>query len=130
MASRFQNVQEFKALRDKYPSLLGMMGAKWMQVDLVFDAIGGDIVKRSTGLIRTGGKLVTITGPTEARPADGVTIDFVVEPDREQLSELVKRVRDGRARTNIGNVATIDDAVAVFNRTERTKGKTISRLCP
>jgi hypothetical protein len=43
------------------------------------------------------------------------------------LSELVQRVRDGRLRTNIGNVAALDDAVAAFNRTERIKGKTIIR---
>ena len=66
-------------------------------VDLVFDVIGGDIGKRSAGLIRAGGTLVTITGPTEARPADGLAIDFVVVSDRAQLSEIVRRVRDGRA---------------------------------
>src|SRR4030095_13836147 len=78
-------------------------------VDLVFDVIGGDIGKRSTGLIRTGGTLVTIAGPPEARPADGLAVDFVVVPDRAQLSELVQRVRDGRLWTNIGNVSTLDD---------------------
>ena len=82
----------------------------------------------SAGVIRVGGTLVTITGPTEARPADGLTIDFVVVPDRAQLSELVQRVRDGRLRTNIGNVAALDDAVAAFNPTERIKGKTIIRV--
>jgi NADPH:quinone reductase-like Zn-dependent oxidoreductase len=100
------------------------------KVDLVFDAIGGDIVKESVGLIRAGGTLVTITGPTEARPSGGVTIDFVVEPDRAQLSELGQRVRNGRLRTNIGNVAALDDAVAAFNRTERIRGKTIIRVHP
>ena len=100
------------------------------QVDLVFDAIGGDIVKRSAGVIRAGGRLVTITGPTEARPSGGLTIDFVVEPNRAQLSELVQRLRDNRLRTNIGNVATLDDAVAAFNGTVRTKGKTIIRVRP
>jgi NADPH:quinone reductase-like Zn-dependent oxidoreductase len=100
------------------------------EVDLVFDVIGGDIVKRSAGLIRAGGTLVTVTGPTEARPADGLTIDFVVESDRAQLSEIVRRVRDGRLRANIGNVSTLDDAVAAFNRTERRKGKTIIRVRP
>src|SRR6185312_3242394 len=99
-------------------------------VDLVFDVLGGDIAKRSAGLIRAGGTLVTITGPTEARPADGLTVDFVVVSDRAQLSEIVRRARDGRVRTNIGNVATLDDAVAAFNRTERTKGKTIIRVHP
>jgi NADPH:quinone reductase-like Zn-dependent oxidoreductase len=100
------------------------------RVDLVFDVIGGEIAKRSAGLIRAGGTLVTITGPTEARPADGLTVDFVVESDRAQLSEIVQRARDGRVRTNIGKVATLDDAVATFNRTERVKGKTIIRVRP
>src|ERR687883_97550 len=98
------------------------------RVDLVFDVLGGEIAKRSAGLIRAGGTLVTITGPTEARPADGLTVDFVVVPDRAQLSEIVRRARDGRVRTNIGKVATLDDAVAAFNRTDRVKGKTIIRV--
>jgi NADPH:quinone reductase-like Zn-dependent oxidoreductase len=97
-------------------------------VDLVFDVFGGDIAKRSAGLIRAGGTLVTITGPTEARPANGLTVDFVVEADRAQLSEIVRRVRDGRLRTNIGNVSTLDDAVAALNPPERPRGKPIIRV--
>jgi NADPH:quinone reductase-like Zn-dependent oxidoreductase len=97
-------------------------------VDLVFDVIGGDIQKRSTRLIRAGGTLVTVTGPAEARPEEGLAVDFVVESDRVQLGEIVQRVRDGRLRTNIGNVATLDDAVAALNRTERRNGKTIIRV--
>src|SRR5205823_4736414 len=97
-------------------------------VDLVFDVIGGDIQKRSVGLIRPGGALVSIVGPTEVRPSDGRTIDFVVESDRAQLSEIVQRVRDGRLRTNIGNVSTLDKAVAAFNSTERRAGKTVIRV--
>src|SRR5215831_13360688 len=84
----------------------------------------------SRSVIRAGGMLVTIAGPTEARPSGGLTIDFVVVPDRAQLSELVQRVQDGRLRTNIGNVAALDDAVAAFNPTERIKGKTIIRIHP
>ena len=99
-------------------------------VDLVFDVIGGDIQRRSAGLIRAGGILVTVVGPPEARPADGLAIDFVVEADRAQLSEIVQRVRDGRLRTNIGKVATLDDAVAVLNSTERRSGKTIISVRP
>src|SRR6185437_4253278 len=34
-------------------------------VDLVFDVIGGDIQKRSAALIRAGGTLVSVVGPTE-----------------------------------------------------------------
>src|SRR5947209_16270742 len=99
-------------------------------VDLVFDVIGGDIQKRSAGLIRVGGTLVSVVGPVEARPAEGLAVDFVVESDRAQLGEIVRRVRDGRLRTNIGNVATLDDAVTTLNSTERRKGKTIISVRP
>ena len=99
-------------------------------VDLVFDVIGGDIQKRSANLIRAGGTLVTIAGPPEARPAHGVSIDFVVAADRAQLGEIVQRARDGRLRTNIGSVATLDDAVAALNPTERITGQTIIRIRP
>jgi NADPH:quinone reductase-like Zn-dependent oxidoreductase len=100
------------------------------EVDLVFDVIGGDIGKQSAGLIRAGGTLVSIVGPPEARPADGLAVDFVVESDRAQLSEIMRRVRDGRLRTNIGNVSALDDAVAAFNSTQRRKGKTVIRVRP
>src|SRR5213080_3480250 len=99
-------------------------------VDLVFDGIGGEIGKRSAGLIRAGGTLVSIVGPAEARPAEAFAVDFVVESDRAQLSEIVLRVRDGRLRTNIGNVSTLDDAVAALNPTERRRGKTVIRVRP
>ena len=94
----------------------------------MFDLIGGDIGKRSAGLVRPGGTLVSIIGPVETRPADGLAVDFVVEADRRQLGEIVERVRDGRLRTNIGTVASLDDAVAAFNSKERHTGKTVIRV--
>ncbi|MGZ3840103.1 MAG: NADP-dependent oxidoreductase [Flavisolibacter sp.] len=99
-------------------------------VDLVFDVIGGEIQKRSAGLVRAGGMLVSVVGPVEARCANALAVDFVVEADRAQLIEIVQRVRDGRLRTNIGVTTSIDDAVAALNSTERRKGKTIIRVRP
>jgi NADPH:quinone reductase-like Zn-dependent oxidoreductase len=99
-------------------------------VDLVFDVIGGEIGKRSVGLLRPGGTVVSVVGPVETRPADGLAIDFVVESDRGQLDEVVQRVRDGRLRPNIGTVATLDEAVAALNPTHRVRGKTIIRVRP
>src|SRR5438034_6533456 len=99
-------------------------------VDLVFDVIGGDIQKRSAAVVRAGGTLVSVVGSPEARPAGGLAVDFVVDTDRAQLGECCRRVRDGRLRTNIGTIATFDDAVAALNPTERRKGKTIISVRP
>jgi NADPH:quinone reductase-like Zn-dependent oxidoreductase len=88
-------------------------------VDLVFDVIGGDIGKRSAAL---AGTVVSVVGPEDG------AIDFVVEADRAQLTEVVQRVRSGRLRTNIGTVASLDEAVAALNPTGRVTGKTIIRV--
>jgi len=97
-------------------------------VDLVFDVIGGDIGEQSARLVRAGGTFVSVIGPPVPRPADGLAIDFVVETDRAQLIEIVQRVRDGRLRTNIGDIASLDDAIAALNPKGRRKGKTIIRV--
>lgn len=94
-------------------------------VDLVFDVIGGEIQKRSAAMIRPGGVLVSVVGPVGAGPHDGLAVDFVVESDRNQLGEIVQRVRDGRLRTNIGITVPLDDAVVALNSTERRNGKPI-----
>ena len=100
------------------------------QVDLVFDALGGDIAKRSLGVIRAGGRFVTIVGPIEEQANGVLNIDFVVEADRSQLSEIVQRFRAGHLKTNTGNIVTLDDAIATYNSPNRVKGKTIVRVRP
>ena len=73
---------------------------------------------------------MSVVGPVVGQPANIRVIDFVVEADRDQLGEIVKRVGDGRLRTNIGTIASLDDAVATFNTSQRPKGKTIIRVRP
>ncbi|QIG38864.1 NADP-dependent oxidoreductase [Microbacterium sp. 4R-513] len=97
-------------------------------VDLVFDVLGGDVQRRSARIIRPGGTLVSVVGPVEARPVDGLAVDFVVESVPAQLSEIVQRVRDGRLRPHIGTVASLDDAVAALHPTARRTGKTVIQV--
>ncbi len=93
--------------------------------DMVFDVIGGEIANHSFRLIRPGGTMVTIAGPTETSRANVRTIDFVVEANAKQLAELVQRLREGRLRVNTRNITSLDDAVAAFNSTGKAKGKMI-----
>ena len=99
-------------------------------VDLVFDVIGGDIGKRSARLIRPEEHWCPSSGRPSRGPPTAWRSTSLSSADRAQLSEIVQRVRDGRLRTNIGNVATLDDAVAALNPTERRRGKTIIRVRP
>jgi len=99
-------------------------------VDVVFDVIGGDVQRRSAGIIRPGGTLVSVVGPVEVRSVDGRAVDFVVESVPSQLTQIVGRVRDGRLRMHIGTIATLDDAIPALNPTQRRKGKTVIQVRP
>lgn len=98
------------------------------EVDLLFDIFGGDILHQSVGLIRNGGRLVTIAGPTDAQPTNGMTIDFVVEAIPSQLNEIVQWFREGKLKPHIGQVASFDNAIAAFHPAKKSKGKTIIEL--
>lgn len=94
-------------------------------VDLVFDVIGGEIQRRSARIIRPGGTLVSIVGPVETRPVDGLAIDFVVESVPAQLAHIVQLVREGRLRPHIGTVVSLDDALPALDAMARRTGKTV-----
>jgi NADPH:quinone reductase-like Zn-dependent oxidoreductase len=97
-------------------------------VDMVFDVVGGDILARSTALVRPGGTVVSVAEPPAARPEDGSSVFFVVEPDRAQLLELAQRVRSGRLKPIVGAVRPLAEAPDAFARRTRTPGKTIIRV--
>jgi NADPH:quinone reductase-like Zn-dependent oxidoreductase len=84
------------------------------EVDVVLDVIGGDILRRSTLLVRAGGTLVTIAEPPTIQPEAGRAIFFVVEADRSQLAGLAQRLRDGRLTSNVGAVRPLAEAPAAF----------------
>ncbi|MER7814663.1 NADP-dependent oxidoreductase [Streptomyces sp. NPDC096153] len=97
------------------------------EVDVVFDAIGGEVLDRSTALVRPGGTLVAVSMPPTVQPKDGRAVFFVVEPERARLVELAQRVRDGRLKPMVGAVrplAEAPDALAARG----VPGKTIIRV--
>ncbi|GAA3207867.1 NADP-dependent oxidoreductase [Microbacterium terregens] len=95
------------------------------QVDVVFDVIGGDVFERSLGVLRPGGRIVTLPGPPARQPEDGLALYFVVEPNRPQLADLARRLQDGRLRTVVGAVRPLEEAAAAFVSGRHTPGKTI-----
>ena len=99
------------------------------EADVVFDVIGGDILKRSTALVRAGGTLVTIAEPPTIQPENGRAIFFVAEADRSQLAELAQRLRDRRLTSNVGAVRPLAEAPAAFGPdAPRVSGKTIIQV--
>jgi NADPH:quinone reductase-like Zn-dependent oxidoreductase len=96
------------------------------EADVVLDVIGGDILQRSTALVRARGTLVTIAEPPTIQPENGRAIFFVVEADRSRLAELAQRLRDGRLTSNVGAVRPLAEAPAALGAdAPRVLGKTI-----
>ncbi|MGA8725283.1 MAG: NADP-dependent oxidoreductase [Acidimicrobiales bacterium] len=98
------------------------------KVDVVLDVIGGEILDRSTELVRAGGTLVTTIRVPTVQPENGRAIFFVVEADRSRLADLAQRVRDGRLKPIVGGVVPLTEAPAAFASDRRTPGKTIIRI--
>lgn len=95
------------------------------QVDLVFDVLGGEVFEQSLGVLRPGGRIVTIAGPPSRQPENGQAIFFVVEPDRIRLGDLGRRLQDGRLRPIVGAVRPLAESAAAFAPDRRVRGKTI-----
>ena len=96
-------------------------------VDLVFDTVGGDMLARSSQLLRPGGRLVTIAD----EPTEGVDATyFVVEPDGEQLAEVGDLVDEGALHPAIDSVFPLEEFRAPFERSMASgkRGKVVLRV--
>jgi NADPH:quinone reductase-like Zn-dependent oxidoreductase len=99
------------------------------EVDVVLDVIGGDILRRSTALVRPGGTLVAIAEPPAVQPENARAVFFVVEADRSQLAELARRLQHGRLSSNVVAVRSLAEAPAAFGPdAPRLSGKTIIQV--
>ena len=78
-------------------------------VDVVFDLVGGEVLQRSWPMLRTGGWVVSIVEAPTAGRADVNSVFFVVEPNREQLTELARRIDTEPLRPVVGSVGALSD---------------------
>jgi NADPH:quinone reductase-like Zn-dependent oxidoreductase len=101
-------------------------------VDLVFDTVGGDLLRRSPAVISSGGRLVSVAEePPELSPELKIeTSYFVVEPNREQLLELARMIDAGEVRPAIDSVFPMPEARAAFERSMASgkRGKVVIRV--
>lgn len=96
-------------------------------VDLVFDTVGGEALARSPGLLKPGGRLVSIA---EAPPAGVEAAYFVVEPSRERLIELGRLIDGGELRASVDAAYPLAEARSAFERVHDCgrRGKVVLRV--
>lgn len=97
------------------------------QADVVFDAIGGDVLARSPAIVKPGGALVSVCAPPPSDRDDIRALHFVREPSRAQLLELARLVDAGELRPQVGAVYPLSDAREAFmaKSTRSIPGKVI-----
>jgi NADPH:quinone reductase-like Zn-dependent oxidoreductase len=102
-------------------------------MDVVLDTVGGSTGRRSIGVLRPGGLLVTIVERTDTVLRDAVLdagrrfAGVTVEPDQVGLEALAALVEDGRLRTHVEHAIPLADVAKAHELIEsgRTQGKIV-----
>jgi NADPH:quinone reductase-like Zn-dependent oxidoreductase len=97
------------------------------QVDLVYDAIGGDVLARSPAIVKPGGALVSVMAPPQTDRDDIRTVHFVRDPSGAQLREITRLVDQGKLRPQVGAVYPLAQAREAFmaKSTQHIPGKVV-----
>ena len=98
-------------------------------IDVVFDAVGGDTLERSWSVLKPSGRIITIAADSEGT-ADRRVKDafFIVEPNHKQLVEIAKELDAGRLKAFVKTTVPLNEASAAYSGAVRDKsghGKTV-----
>ena len=89
-------------------------------MDVVFDAVGGETLDRSWGVLKPNGRLMTIAAQSEAYSEPRVRgAFFIVEPNQGQLVEISKLLDSGRIRSFVEAVFGLEQAREAYARAMR-----------
>lgn len=102
--------------------------------DIVIDTVGGSTLDRSFGVLRQGGRLITLQSPPSQERAEQFDVKatfFVVKPDRAQLASIAAMVDNGKLRVTIAETFALRDGQQAFlsaGLPNRRPGKTVLRV--
>ena len=104
--------------------------AKAAGLDVIIDTVGGPVLDASYGLMRPGGRLVTLGAPPSQERAKSFGVHamfFVVTPDPAELARLAGLADHGQLRTTVSQTFPLRDGRRAFeSRAQpRPPGKTV-----
>jgi NADPH:quinone reductase-like Zn-dependent oxidoreductase len=99
-------------------------------VDVVFDCVGGDVLKKSVEIVRKGGRLISIVDSLDEGSLGRADIRFefvFVAPNSKELSELGQMVEKGRLKVHLEEVLPLEAAAKAHELSEsrHTRGKIV-----
>jgi len=101
---------------------------RFEDVDVVFDTVGGETLERSWGVIKLGGRLVTVAASGESTADERIRAAyFIVEPSRAQLAEIARLIDGGVLRPVVGAVFLLAEARQAYQY-KPVRGKIVLRV--
>ena len=102
-------------------------------VDVVLNAVRGDTLARSYGVVKKGGIIVSITGPPDPAELDKHGIrgtGLGAHPDAKILEELAKLIDAGKIRPIVSAVMPIVDVAKAHEQiaSRHTRGKIVLKV--
>lgn len=98
-------------------------------VDVIFDAVGGETLNRSWSVLKPGGRMVTIAADSEATTDQRVKdAFFIVEPNQEQLLEVAKLLDVGTLKAFVSAIVSLEEASIAYSKAvpdKRPYGKVV-----
>ena len=96
-------------------------------MDVVFDTVGGETLERSWGVLKPGGRMITIAADSEATSDERVKqAFFIVEPNHEQLSRIGNMLDMDELRTVVDAVLPLAQASAAYTgAVKQRRGKLV-----
>lgn len=99
-------------------------------VDVVFDTVGGETLRRSYGIVRTGGYLVEAVDGVDPRElaAHGIRgSHIVVKPDGRDLAGISRLIAAGKVHPYVSRTFTLDHAAQAedLSASGHAKGKIV-----
>lgn len=95
-------------------------------VDVVLDAVGGDVMDRSMGVVKRGGTLVSVVGTPDEVLAEKLGICAIhnqVIPNSEHLRQIVQVIDAGYAKPTIQKAFALKDAAQAHALVETKHGR-------
>lgn len=99
-------------------------------VDVVLDAVGGETLARSWGVLKKGGVLVSVVEPPSQERASALGVRalfFIVRPNHAQLTRLSELIDAGRVRPVIAGVLPLPQARQAYQSQHRS-GKMVLQV--
>ena len=105
-------------------------------LDMVFDAVGGDVTSRSLSVLKSSGRLVTLLGHRNQEAMDrakqlGVaTHAVIVHPSGEQLAQISELVETNQLKPVVDQVFKLDEVKQAHQYLEKghARGKVVLKI--